>query len=72
MPVLATKLFIAAPRLQAVSRPRLIERLQEGLQPGRRLTLVARPAGFGQTTVPVFGQTTVPVFGSIGETAMIF
>ncbi|WP_166870919.1 LuxR C-terminal-related transcriptional regulator [Salinibacterium sp. ZJ450] len=49
--VLATKLFIPAPRPQAVSRPRLVERLSDGLRAGRKLTLVSAPAGFGKTTV---------------------
>ncbi|WP_167043399.1 LuxR C-terminal-related transcriptional regulator [Salinibacterium sp. ZJ454] len=49
--VLATKLFIPAPRPQAVSRPRLVERLNDGLRAGRKLTLVSAPAGFGKTTV---------------------
>src|SRR5581483_9344408 len=32
-----------------VSRPRLLERLNEGLH--RKLTLIAAPAGFGKTTL---------------------
>jgi LuxR family maltose regulon positive regulatory protein len=32
-----------------VSRPRLIERLNEGLH--RKLTLISAPAGFGKTTL---------------------
>jgi LuxR family maltose regulon positive regulatory protein len=32
-----------------VPRPRLIERLNEGLH--RKLTLIAAPAGFGKTTL---------------------
>jgi LuxR family maltose regulon positive regulatory protein len=51
MPVLATKLFIPPPRANAVARARLVERLQEGLRAGRKLTLVSAPAGFGKTTV---------------------
>ena len=34
-----------------MSRPRLIERLDEGLRLGHRLTLVCAPAGFGKTTL---------------------
>ncbi len=34
-----------------VLRPRLIERLDEGLAAGHRLTLVSAPAGFGKTTL---------------------
>lgn len=49
MPILATKLFVPPPRLQAVHRPHLIERLDQGL--GGRLTLICAPAGFGKTTL---------------------
>ena len=48
-PILATKLFIPSPRPTLVPRPRLIDRLNEGLD--RKLTLVAAPAGFGKTTL---------------------
>ncbi len=48
-PILATKLFIPPTRSQLVLRPRLIERLNEGLQ--RKLTLISAPAGFGKTTL---------------------
>jgi len=51
MPVLATKLFVPAPRSQFVARPRLIEKLDAGIRSGRRLTLVSAPAGFGKTTI---------------------
>lgn len=47
--ILATKLFIPPPRPKAVPRPRLIERLNQGLH--RRLTLISAPAGFGKTTL---------------------
>ena len=46
-PILATKLYIPPPRPKVVPRPRLIERLNEGLH--RKLTLIAAPAGFGKT-----------------------
>src|SRR5437868_3072505 len=48
-PILATKLYIPRLRPNVVSRPRLLERLNEGLQ--RNLTLIAAPAGFGKTTL---------------------
>src|SRR3954471_7458274 len=48
-PVLATKLYIPPPPPKVVLRPRLIERLNEGLH--RKLTLVSAPAGFGKTTL---------------------
>src|SRR5437588_8497107 len=48
-PILATKLYIPRLRPNVVIRPRLIERLNEGLH--RKLTLIAAPAGFGKTTL---------------------
>jgi LuxR family maltose regulon positive regulatory protein len=50
-PILATKLFIPPPRPEAVLRSRLIQRLNEGLAAGRKLTLISAPAGFGKTTL---------------------
>jgi len=47
--LLATKLYIPPTRPELVSRPRLIERLNEGLH--RKLTLISAPAGFGKTTL---------------------
>ncbi len=60
-PVLVTKLYIPPPGPKAISRPRLVERLNEGLH--RKLTLISAPAGFGKTTlvsewVAVSGQQT--------------
>ena len=48
-PILATKLYLPPLRANVVSRPRLLERLSEGLH--RKLTLIAAPAGFGKTTL---------------------
>src|SRR5438874_2467336 len=48
-PILATKLYLPPLRPNVVSRPRLLERLNEGLH--RKLTLIAAPAGFGKTTL---------------------
>jgi len=48
-PLLATKLYIPPLRRNFVPRPRLLERLNEGLH--RRLLLVSAPAGFGKTTL---------------------
>ena len=63
-PLLVTKLHIPPLRPELVSRPRLVERLNQGLGPGisrstdvsagwfaRKLTLVSAPAGFGKTTL---------------------
>ena len=48
-PILATKLYIPPTRQQFVPRPRLIERMNEGLH--RKLTLLSAPVGYGKTTV---------------------
>jgi len=45
--LLSTKLYIPRTRQRLVQRPRLIERLDAGLQ--RKLTLVSAPAGYGKT-----------------------
>ncbi|MEO8394762.1 MAG: LuxR C-terminal-related transcriptional regulator, partial [Chloroflexota bacterium] len=47
--ILATKLYTPPPRPKAVSRPRLIERMNESLR--GKLTLISAPAGFGKTTL---------------------
>jgi LuxR family maltose regulon positive regulatory protein len=51
IPLLATKMFLPSPVKNLVLRPRLLEKLSEGLQSGCRLTLVSAPAGFGKTTL---------------------
>src|SRR5512145_2207207 len=51
MTVLATKLYIPPPRAKTVLRPRLIERLNEGLSASRKLILISASAGFGKTTL---------------------
>ena len=50
-PLLTTKLYLPPLRLRSVPRPRLVERLNDGLAAGNRLTLVSAPAGFGKTTL---------------------
>jgi LuxR family maltose regulon positive regulatory protein len=47
--ILTTKLFLPPPRARIITRPRLTERLNEGLL--RKLTLISAPAGFGKTTL---------------------
>jgi LuxR family transcriptional regulator, maltose regulon positive regulatory protein len=47
--LLATKLHIPQPRPSFLPRPRLLERLAEGM--ARDLVLVCAPAGFGKTTL---------------------
>jgi len=51
MPILATKLFVPPPRSKIVFRPRLVERLNEGLSAGYKLSLISASAGFGKTTL---------------------
>ena len=47
--LLTTKLYIPLTRPDLVLRPRLIERLNQGLY--NKLTLISAPAGFGKTTL---------------------
>ncbi|MBP1609046.1 MAG: ATP-dependent transcriptional regulator [Acidobacteria bacterium] len=49
MPLLTTKFYFPTARSSLVSRPHLVERLQDGLQ--GPLTLVSAPAGYGKTTL---------------------
>jgi ATP/maltotriose-dependent transcriptional regulator MalT len=50
-PTLATKLYIPPLRRKVVLRPRLVERLNEGLSAGCKVTLISASAGFGKTTL---------------------
>ena len=47
--LLSSKLRPPPLPLKRVARPRLIQRLNEGLESGRQLTLFSAPAGFGKT-----------------------
>src|SRR4051794_31890803 len=49
IPLLSTKLARPALRPRVVPRPRLIDRLQQGV--GGKLVLISAPAGFGKTTL---------------------
>ncbi|UCC52078.1 MAG: hypothetical protein JSV68_23730 [Anaerolineaceae bacterium] len=49
--LLRTKLYVPPLRPNLVSRPQLIDKLNQGLQLGHKLTLVSAPAGFGKTTM---------------------
>lgn len=49
--LLQTKLYAPPLRANLVARPRLVERLDQGLDSGCTLTLVSAPAGFGKTTL---------------------
>lgn len=48
-PLVMTKLALPPSLPALVPRPRLTDRLQDGLQ--RKLTLIAAPAGYGKTTL---------------------
>ncbi len=50
-PILATKLYIPPPPLNLIPRPRLVQRLDEGVRAGHRLLLISAPAGFGKSTL---------------------
>jgi LuxR family maltose regulon positive regulatory protein len=60
--LLATKLHRPHPTANLVARPRLTQRLDEGLRNGHRLFLVVAPAGYGKTTLVTdwLGQTGIP------------
>jgi LuxR family maltose regulon positive regulatory protein len=49
VPLIRTKIHVPSVRPELVSRLRLIERLNAGLE--HRLTLISAPAGFGKTTL---------------------
>jgi LuxR family maltose regulon positive regulatory protein len=53
--LLRTKVYVPPARVELVSRPHLIERLNSGLwqngHAARKLTLISAPAGFGKTTL---------------------
>ena len=50
-------------RSNLVSRPRLLDQLENGLAAGREVTLISAPAGFGKTTLLAewAGRTARPV-----------
>jgi LuxR family maltose regulon positive regulatory protein len=49
--LLATKLHIPPLHNSLVNRPRLIQRLNDGIAQGRRLILISAPAGYGKSTL---------------------
>jgi LuxR family maltose regulon positive regulatory protein len=51
VPLLKTKLYIPPVRPGLVSRPRLVEQLDQSIRSGCKLTLISAPAGFGKTTL---------------------
>ena len=60
--LLTTKLHRPRPTSNLVARPRLAQRLDEGLRNGHRLFLVVAPAGYGKTTLVTdwLGKTGIP------------
>ncbi|MCB2160661.1 LuxR C-terminal-related transcriptional regulator [bacterium] len=61
-PLILTKLYIPPPRSNFVHRSHLIERLNESLALGHKLTLLTASAGFGKTSLlsewlPIFGRS---------------
>src|SRR5512137_2976376 len=49
--ILRTKFFPPPPHRYLITRPRLLNKLNDAFCPETRLTLVCAPAGFGKTTV---------------------
>ncbi|MEI7769133.1 MAG: LuxR C-terminal-related transcriptional regulator [Chloroflexales bacterium] len=49
--ILATKLYNPPIQSHFVQRAALVQRLEKGVQQGKRITLVSAPAGFGKTTL---------------------
>src|SRR5512137_1414522 len=49
--VLATKLYAPPIQPDLVPRLDLVQRIENGYQAGRHMTLVSAPAGFGKTTI---------------------
>ncbi|MBN1262304.1 MAG: hypothetical protein JXB35_16615 [Anaerolineae bacterium] len=51
IPLLTAKLYIPSPYRNLVSRPRLLQQLDQGMSEGHKLSLISAPAGFGKTTL---------------------
>lgn len=49
--LLETRFHLPVRRVNAVSRPRLLDRLHHGLAEGHKLTLISAPAGYGKTAL---------------------
>ncbi len=59
-PLLSTKLSPPQLRAGLVPRPRLTRLLDDGVQPGHKLTLVCAPAGYGKTTLVADWLALIP------------
>src|SRR5512135_1386844 len=62
-PLLAAKTHVPPLRSRVVNRPRLVQRLNEGIAPNNRITLISAPAGYGKSTLlgEWVSQLKVPV-----------
>lgn len=49
--LLKTQFFFPRTRSDTVARPRLSQRLAEGIQADHKMTGISAPAGFGKTTL---------------------
>ena len=49
--LLATKFFIPPSKPNLVHRQRLLDRLDDSIRQGKRLTLISTPPGYGKTTL---------------------
>jgi LuxR family maltose regulon positive regulatory protein len=68
-PLLQTKLYVPPIRAEWVSRPRLVERMTEGMT--RKLTLISAPAGFGKTTLVAEWVRSLSEAGTAGGIAWL-
>jgi LuxR family maltose regulon positive regulatory protein len=59
IPILETKLRIPDLPAQQLSRPKLVHKLNDGLNQGRKITLISAPAGFGKSNCTVEWLQTV-------------
>jgi LuxR family maltose regulon positive regulatory protein len=69
-PLLQTKLYRPPPRADLVARPRLLEKLDRGLNEGHQIILVSAPPGYGKTTLVskwIESQTGPSVWLSLDE-----
>ena len=48
---LKTKLYISPPGVDFIEQPRLITQMNEGFKPGKKVTIVSAPLGYGKTTL---------------------
>jgi LuxR family maltose regulon positive regulatory protein len=72
-PLVVTKLHLNALKPGFVHRERLVAQLDEGLESGRKLTLVSAPAGFGKTALVsdwAAGLLASPAVGAEGSSGV--